>query len=1105
MRYDADVSIQQVNSDSSVALAAVDDRDSVGAGSSGPATGNLITDVEGDGGRDSVGASAVTVTRVASLNGGSSDDSGEDGSLQVNGQFGTLTVNIDGSYSYTRNADSPCGVEEIFAYTITDADGNESIARLIIRIEPSTLETRCLAEVARIVPGPDGIIVLPPGVDLEDVQVQGRDLVITMPDGTQWVIVDGAVFVPQLVINNIQIPPSNLTALLIGREVQPAAGPPQSSGGNFEVDPGNLDPGFELGDLLPPTELVFTPPTFGEVYQPLPQDEPPEVIIVTPDNPVGAVNATDEVDEAGLPARGTEPAGSQSATSVETTTGTIVIVSGDQPVTTTISGVSINGVAVTAIGQTFVTPLGTLTVTSISPTQIGYSYTLTDNTSGDSTHDDFSVQITDADGDTASATLRIDIIDDVPTARNDTDVVTASEAGTDGNVFTGAGTTSLAAGADTPGADNAVVSGFRAGSTGGFTAVGTGTTIVGQYGTLVVNANGSYVYTRDPGSPGGVTDVFTYELTDGDGDTSTARLDISIVDSAPVTGQNAVALLDDDALAGGNPGGVGDDPDAAALTGTLSASGGDGGLTFAFATSGAPTGFTYENQGDDLLVRQDGRLVLTITLDASTGAYTVVQNAPIAHSAGGDENNQGFSLTYTATDADGDAASGVLQIDVDDDTPDAPSVTLASTEPIAVTYEGALSGGNFVGPEESADSNVSPLVSQVDFSQGFVLGNLADYGADGPGATVVAYTLNFAAGFAEGGLSGLSSSGQPVYLYQGAGGVVIGSTATAEGDISGANTVFTIAVDAETGVLTVTQSQPVDHGDSDAYDGAYQDDLTSFGANILELEVSAYTTDSDGDRSATARGVIDLAGNIRFGDDGPTVDVTVTEEDPVLLVTQDAETIGDASDSASTTVDFAGVFARTFTSGADSPASAVWSYALAITGAADEAGLVDSGLDAGPTGANIYLYQLADGTIVGSTATTAPATIDDTVVFSIGVSDAGAVTLTQYSEIYHELEAGANDAPFDDQLAILDSGLVQLIGSSTVTDSDGDTATDSAFIDLGGNIRFADDGPVSSTGTYAVGEVHEDALANAAATGNLEAGETQVVTATVSAASLAAL
>ena len=82
----------------------------------------------------------------------------------------------------------------------------------------------------------------------------------------------------------------------------------------------------------------------------------------------------------------------------------------------------------------------------------------------------------------------------------------------------------------------------------------------------------------------------------------------------------------------------------------------------------------------------------------------------------------------------------------------------------------------------------------------------------------------------------MSSSGQPVYLYQGDGGVVIGSTATAEGDISAANTVFTIAVNAETGVLTVTQSQPVDHGDSDAYDGAYQDDLASFGANILELE-----------------------------------------------------------------------------------------------------------------------------------------------------------------------------------------------------------------------------------------------------------------------------
>ena len=87
-----------------------------------------------------------------------------------------------------------------------------------------------------------------------------------------------------------------------------------------------------------------------------------------------------------------------------------------------------------------------------------YSYTLADNTSGNTTHDDFSVTITDPQGDQATATLTIDIIDDVPTARPDTDAIAAGQFGPEtGNVLTGAGTTSGSAGADTTGADNATL------------------------------------------------------------------------------------------------------------------------------------------------------------------------------------------------------------------------------------------------------------------------------------------------------------------------------------------------------------------------------------------------------------------------------------------------------------------------------------------------------------------------------------------------------------------------------------------------------------------------------------------------------------------------
>ncbi|TGT46631.1 hypothetical protein EN810_34035, partial [Mesorhizobium sp. M8A.F.Ca.ET.167.01.1.1] len=58
----------------------------------------------------------------------------------------------------------------------------------------------------------------------------------------------------------------------------------------------------------------------------------------------------------------------------------------------------------------------------------------------------------DSDGDPASTTLSIAIVDDVPTAVADTDSVT--EGGTaSGNVITGVGSDGNAAGADTKGAD----------------------------------------------------------------------------------------------------------------------------------------------------------------------------------------------------------------------------------------------------------------------------------------------------------------------------------------------------------------------------------------------------------------------------------------------------------------------------------------------------------------------------------------------------------------------------------------------------------------------------------------------------------------------------
>jgi len=142
-------------------------------------------------------------------------------------------------------------------------------------------------------------------------------------------------------------------------------------------------------------------------------------------------------------------------------------------------------------------------------------------------------------------------------------------------------------------------------------------------------------------------------------------------DDTPMVMTNDTVYLDDDALVGGNAGGVGDqDPDVVAATGTLGHSfGADQPGSVAWLTDGAPAGFSYEASGSDLLVKQGSVTVMTLSLDTATGAYVVTQNAAIMHEPGMDENDQAFTVGYRVTDADGDSVDGSLSIVVDDDTP----------------------------------------------------------------------------------------------------------------------------------------------------------------------------------------------------------------------------------------------------------------------------------------------------------------------------------------------------------------------------------------------------------------------------------------------------
>ncbi len=515
-----------------------------------------------------------------------------------------------------------------------------------------------------VLPGGQDVVTLPPGASLEDLVVEGRDLVIQLEDGSRIVIPDGAVFVPQIVIDGVTVPPLNVAQLLTGNEPEPAAGAPGSSGGNFADDEGEIQAAYDLGDLLSFTDFGFPEDREEEVIPAV--GEEPEVVIETPDNPTGVINATATVLEEGLPERNAEPEGTNEPGNGETTSGTIVFSAPDG-----LSAVTANGVQIVEVGQQISTEFGVLTITSIDLNngEIGYSYTLGDNTSGDGTADAIGVSVIDADGDTATATLTINIIDDAPIAADDSGSVPAATFGPiSGDVLAN----------DTPGADDTpadAVTGF-ANSSGTAAA---GEALQGEYGTLTLNSDGTYSYVRDLNTPGGVTDTFTYDIVDQDGSTSSATLVIDIADApneitfVPEVGEGT--QVDEGGLPprGTEPAGTGEIADADAgndsdqsetTSSTITFTSPDGLESLTINGVAVTPGSLPQTIVDDAT----GTLVITgFTYDLVTGTGSVTYEFTLGDNTSGDDTSVEFDISVT--DLDGDVASDTLTINITDDEP----------------------------------------------------------------------------------------------------------------------------------------------------------------------------------------------------------------------------------------------------------------------------------------------------------------------------------------------------------------------------------------------------------------------------------------------------
>ncbi|SEI16964.1 T1SS-143 domain-containing protein/type I secretion C-terminal target domain (VC_A0849 subclass) [Rhizobium tibeticum] len=387
----------------------------------------------------------------------------------------------------------------------------------------------------------------------------------------------------------------------------------------------------------------------------------------------------------------------------------------------------------------------------------------------------------------------------------------------------------------------------------------------------------------------------------------------------------------------------------------------------------------------------DGQSVFVLTVtNAATGAFTFIQFGPLDHpdkgQAGLDDILR-LQFSYTVTDKDGDQATGIASININDDGPN----TGSGVDSSSIDESDLLSG-------EGGNASVH------DVSLGIHWG--ADDGAN--------RNLTFAS--VQDQLSGLKSGGQTVQFEISADGHTL-TGFTGEGE--GRTEVFVVTLDptAPNGAYSFTLLQPLDHPHE-----------SETGDTQLDLGFNFVATDADGD---TANGSFAVDVN----DDVPTADSS-----DMVTVTEAAANGVFAKQTANGTL--------VFHQGADGAevTNITYRFGSSITEMPEAEGDKIESHALTSNGQPITVSTSADGlTVTGK--------VGDVTIFALQVTDAktGAYTFTQTGPIDHpdKGETGASDS-------------LRMVFDFTVTDRDGDTATNAVQVDI------RDDGPTISGDAHAV-------------------------------------
>ena len=449
------------------------------------------------------------------------------------------------------------------------------------------------------------------------------------------------------------------------------------------------------------------------------------------------------VEEAGLGARGAESAGTEDAADSEFFNGTINISSTDALSEIRFENEAGNQISIAiadAASATSATPVtvfddgtGKLEITGYDAAtgDLTYRFTLKDNVDHVVAGADeivFTVVASDEDGfESYPANLTVTIVDDEPDAEDDT-VSTNEDTTVIINAFA-----NDAAGADGVDLDNAPATRVT------FTNAANG--------TVVYNNDGTFTYTPDANYNG--ADSFTYTITDGDGNPSTASVNITVnpVNDAPVvagTPRFSVAEQDnvndneasggEDALRFSASDFSSSDVDSSAFRSVVIeiVGGGSGGLS---KTNGLASGIEVSNSGGVLTFTKTGGGTLTqAEVDNILDSFKYTPSDRIANADIDGDIDEKVTVRVTVTDdgEDADASfdatpqSGVFEFELD--------LTGANDTPFLQVGNSskALQGTGISAPEAKDPATLAGLAVDEDGALSFQ----DVFGSGGPNANL---------------------------------------------------------------------------------------------------------------------------------------------------------------------------------------------------------------------------------------------------------------------------------------------------------------------------------------------------------------------------------